>query len=592
MPPSARAPKLKDQAWRVELRKALRLARQSQWKRARRHAKLAAQSGRLRADVLLFAIELQLDGIERLKDLVPALRERHPDSLFVTLLAARVYTFRSDREAMLALIATQLPKFSDNIAVLSLFADYLCTIDDGAAGLKMLSLARSVATDERTLNELIVLEATHLVNLQRMEDARELFMLADLSLLSLISQCMAAASIARILALDGADEAALETLLPYVDIPSPHQSEMRIEAATHYGLVHGFDRVGERFDLAAIDLDHLGDPINKALLFFRVGDLQRGWKHYLYRLESIFFNSPLRYFNAPMWAGQRLAGKKILVWSEQGIGDLVMFASMVEDLRAAGASVVLEVPTKLVELFAQSFRFALVRVSGPADVRNHPAYADLDFHVPIGSLGLYFRTELSSFPRLRRWLSCDLDLAERLRQEGNGRPRVGFAWSSGKRNAVRDQSYLELEDLLDWIEDPAIEPVCLNYRVNEDDKALIASRPGLSRFINTEIDQWNDLYGTAALIDSCDVVVGAATSNTAIAGGLNKPLVLFMFNPARAAFAFATGTYPFYNWTPLVALKDREPAEVVADLRVRAEQLLAGLQGPTSGGASGDQIPA
>ena len=584
----SRAPQFKDQAWRVELRKALRLARQSQWKRARRHAKLAAQSGRLRADVLLFAIELQIDGIERLKELVPALRERHPDSLFVTLLAARVFTFRSDREAMLALIATQLPKFSDNIVVLSLFADYLCTIDDGAAGLKMLSLARSVATDERTLNELIVLEATHLVNLQRMDDARELFMVADLSVVSLITQCMAAASIARILALDGEDEAALETLMPYVDIASPHQAEMRIEAATQYGLVHGFDRVSERFDLAAIDANHLGDPINKALLFFRVGDLERGWKHYLYRLESIFFNSPLRYFNAPMWAGQRLAGKKILVWSEQGVGDLVMFASMIEDLRAAGASVVLEVPTKLVELFAMSFRFALVRVSGPADVRHHPAYADLDFHVPIGSLGLYFRTELSSFPRRRRWLSCDLDLVERLRNEGNGRPRVGFAWSSGKRNAVRDQSYLELEDLLEWIEDPSIEPVCLNYRVNDEDRELIASRPALGRFLNVEIDQWNDLYGTAALIDSCDIVVGAATSNTAIAGGLNKPVVLFMYNPARAAFAFSTGTYPFYNWTPLVALKDREPQQVVADLRSRADQLLAGLPDPTTGEVLGD----
>jgi hypothetical protein len=588
VPPPSRAPKFKDQPWRVELRKALRLVRQSQWKRARRHAKLAAQSGRLRADVLLFAIELQLDGIERLKDLVPELRERHPDSLFVTLLAARVYTFRTDREAMLALIAAQLPKFRDNVLVLSLFAEYLCTIDDGAAGLKMLSLARSAAKDPRELNELIVLEGTQLVNLQRIEDARELFAIADLSAVSISSQCMAAASIARILALDGEDEAALETLLPYVDLPSPQQADMRVEAAMQYGLVHGFDRVSERFDLAGIDGDHLGDSINKALLFFRAGDLRRGWKHYLYRLESVFFNSPLRYFNAPMWAGQRLAGKKILVWSEQGVGDLVMFASMIEDLRAAGASVVLEVPTKLVELFAQSFRSALVRVSGPADVRNHPAYADLDFHVPIGSLGLYFRTELSSFPLRRRWLSSDVNVVERLRREGSGLPRVGFAWSSGKRNTVRDQSYLALEDLLEWIEDPSIEPVCLNYRVNDDDRALIASRPGLSRFMNLEIDQWNDLYGTAALVDSCDVVVGAATSNTAIAGGLNKPLVLFLFNPARAAFAFATGTYPFYNWTPLVALKNRESAEVVADLRSRTEKLLSELVDPTTGEGSDD----
>jgi ADP-heptose:LPS heptosyltransferase len=181
-----------------------------------------------------------------------------------------------------------------------------------------------------------------------------------------------------------------------------------------------------------------------------------------------------------------------------------------------------------------------------------------------------------------------LELVERLRNEGNGRPRVGFAWSSGKRNAVRDQSYLELEDLLEWIEDPSIEPVCLNYRVNDEDRALIASRPALGRFLNVEIDQWNDLYGTAALIDSCDIVVGAATSNTAIAGGLNKPVVLFMYNPARAAFAFATGTYPFYNWIPLVALKDREPQEVVADLRTRADQLLAGLSDPTIGGVLSD----
>jgi len=69
---------------------------------------------------------------------------------------------------------------------------------------------------------------------------------------------------------------------------------------------------------------------------------------------------------------------------------------------------------------------------------------------------------------------------------------------------------------------------------------------------------------------------------------LNKPVVLFMYNPARAAFAFSTGTYPFYNWTPLVALKDREPQQVVVDLRSRADQLLAGLSDPTTGEVLGD----
>jgi ADP-heptose:LPS heptosyltransferase len=114
--------------------------------------------------------------------------------------------------------------------------------------------------------------------------------------------------------------------------------------------------------------------------------------------------------------------------------------------------------------------------------------------------------------------------------------------------------------------DPRIDPVCLNYKVSASELEQIKGEPALRDFISPTVDQFNDLVGCANLIESCDVIVGAATTNTALAAACNKPLVLCMAHPERAIFGFGTHHYPFWNWAPAVKIAGRTRSDVVDEL--------------------------
>jgi len=334
-------------------------------------------------------------------------------------------------------------------------------------------------------------------------------------------------------------------------------------------------------DLDAIDSDIHSDPIGQARLFFRLGDLPRGWRHWERRLDSIFFASPIRQIDAPRWRGEALRGKRIFIWAEQGLGDQIMFASLLPELISAGAQITLECSPKLVALFSASFPGCTVRDIGPDDGRGLAAYRGFDYHAAIGSLGVFLRPSLEHFPRGHRWLRGKRSPAAAFdpRNAPSGRPaiepfietlgrriRVGLAWSSGERSAFRDRNYLELADCLPWLTDPRIDPVCLNYKVSASELEQIKGEPALRDFIAPTVDQFNDLVGCADLIESCDVVVGAATTNTALAAACNKPLVLCMAHPERAIFGFGTRHYPFWNWAPAVKIAGRTRSDVVDEL--------------------------
>jgi hypothetical protein len=322
-------------------------------------------------------------------------------------------------------------------------------------------------------------------------------------------------------------------------------------------------------DLDAIDSDIHSDPIGQARLFFRLGDLPRGWRHWERRLDSIFFASPVRQIEAPRWRGEPLRGKRIFIWAEQGLGDQIMFASLLPELIAAGAQITLECSPKLVALFSASFPGCTVRNIGPDDGRGLADYRGFDYHAAIGSLGVFLRPSLEHFPRGHRWLRGGPSPAAAFdpsNAPSGRRIRVGLAWSSGQRSAFRDRNYLELADCLPWLTDPRIDPVCLNYKVSASELEQIKGEPALRDFIAPTIDQFNDLVGCADLIESCDVIVGAATTNTALAAACNKPLVLCMAHPDRAIFGFGTRHYPFWNWAPAVKIAGRTRSDVVDEL--------------------------
>ena len=600
-------------ALRQTLRRALQAARSGNAAAGLPAARQVDQQARsVRSGIVLLSLRLRSEGVRALDHMVPVLLQRHPGSPAVVLLARRYFALRGDRRAALELVANSLVRFADRAPVLLSFGEFLCNVGQAELGLQVLHMARMVAQDSILEQRLNILEAALRWNLHELDAARELILATDLTLVQLPEQCSAALTLARLLDFDGHNEAALEVLEPYQALARegegesagansaaprparqtpPHLQPQAIPPLASVRLEHALLALNQATgsmtdgsdgrvqaltaaglsgaDLDAIDTDIHSDPIGQARLFFRLGDLPRGWRHWERRLDSIFFASPVRQIDAPRWRGEPLRGKRIFIWAEQGLGDQIMFASLLPELIAAGAQITLECSPKLVALFSASFPDCTVRNIGPDDGRGLADYRGFDYHAAIGSLGVFLRPSLEHFPRGHRWLRGEPSPAAAFdpsNAPSGRRIRVGLAWSSGERSAFRDRNYLELADCLPWLTDPRIDPVCLNYKVSASELEQIKGEPALRDFIAPTVDQFNDLVGCADLIESCDVIVGAATTNTALAAACNKPLVLCMAHPERAIFGFGTRHYPFWNWAPAVKIAGRTRSDVVDEL--------------------------
>ncbi len=128
---------------------------------------------------------------------------------------------------------------------------------------------------------------------------------------------------------------------------------------------------------------------NQALARLAVGDWERGLEGYESRLRQKGFRA--RSFAMPRWNGGEIAGRSILVWAEQGLGDAIQFLRFVPMLAARGARIVLECHERLMPLFS--------RAPGIGDlVRRDDPLPATDFEIPAMSLARAFGARPSTIP--------------------------------------------------------------------------------------------------------------------------------------------------------------------------------------------------
>jgi len=251
-------------------------------------------------------------------------------------------------------------------------------------------------------------------------------------------------------------------------------------------------------------------------------DFARGWEEYEWRWKVKEAGKP-RTFVQPLWLGREdLAGKAILLHAEQGYGDTVQFCRYAALVAALGARVILEVQPPLVSL--------LSRLAGPAQVAAQgDELPPFDFHCPLMSLPLAFRTELRTIPAQTPYLTAEPGRIDiwRARLGPVPAPRVGLAWSGrpAYRNDFNRSIRLETCSPLFEIEASF---VSLQKELRDPDRVFLDARRGILHFG----DQLNDYDDTAALIDGLDLVITVDTSVAHLAGALGKPVwVLLPYNP-------------------------------------------------------------
>jgi len=280
-------------------------------------------------------------------------------------------------------------------------------------------------------------------------------------------------------------------------------------------------------------------------------DFAGGWQDY----EQRWRHEPFWHFGAGIVSGQvrqgldldldaaDLAGRKVLLVAEQGIGDQVMFASMIPDLAATAGEVVCVCDSRLVGLFSRSFPGVMF-----LDPSAAVSLSAFDKVVAMGSLGRLYRNRLEDFPAtpfLVPAAEVRASWAERLGPKPAGL-RIGISWRGGTPATRRTERSIPLSQFAPMLALPDCEFVSLQY--GETRAELEAVNVGLARpirvFPTAEIDDFEDLAG---LLTTLDVVVSVQTSVVHLAGAVGtRCLVLVPQNPEWRYTANAS-TMPWYG---------------------------------------------
>ena len=291
----------------------------------------------------------------------------------------------------------------------------------------------------------------------------------------------------------------------------------------------------------------------------------QGFKHHEWRWKT---KTRVDYFlksAKPIWDGEN--NQRVLVWGEQGIGDEIMFSSVILDLYAASLQVLVKCDERLIPLFKRSF---------PADIayfsKSKPVPEDkYDFHIPVGSLPLTFRKSQECFKKnTSGFLKCDMSKAERIKTlltHKNGGKIIGISWKTKsvlKNASNRDVKLAELAKALDRSNTQLL---CLQYGDVFDEIEAVRRDFGINVTQFGEIDNMSDIDGLASLIMACDQIVSTTNATVHLAGALGaKVTALLPFSPR---WIWGTGYESFWyeTVTPLKQKSHHNWDNVLENLR-------------------------
>ena len=261
--------------------------------------------------------------------------------------------------------------------------------------------------------------------------------------------------------------------------------------------------------------------MNKGLLCLMGGRFVEGWPLYEARWSGSLAAAYDRPYPLPRWNGGPVG--RLVAWGEQGIGDQVLYASMLGDLRALAASIVLEVEPRLVPLFARSFPGIDV-VGMTKDLYS----GDADVHSALSGLGRFLRPSWDSFGHPEQgYLVADAARAAALRKRlaADRNPVIGVSWRSTAKTIGKSA---ELRDFAPILQLPGCRCIDLQYGDTRAERDAFERELGLRLECVDDIDNMNDIDGLAALMTACDVVVTVSNTNAHLAGALGRPTLVFV----------------------------------------------------------------
>lgn len=327
--------------------------------------------------------------------------------------------------------------------------------------------------------------------------------------------------------------------------------------------------------------------LNLAWVLLITGRYAEGWPEFEWRWRREDFTTPRRAFPCPLWMGEPLDGRTILIHAEQGFGDTVQMLRYVPLVAARGGRVVVEAHPALAPLIADRF--------GGADVAFAPLGSplpDFDLHCPFMSLPLAFGTTLDTIPAPRSYLRSAPERVARWAPRLEATPaggaggrvlKVGLLWAGNPHfKGDRDRSP-RLAPLLGLLRVPGVRFFGLQMGEGRRDMEGVDLPPDFVD-LGAEIGDFGD---SAAIMSGLDLVVTSCSAPAHLAGALGVPTWLLLTYAPDWRWLLEREDSPWYPSVRLYRQAARGDwagvaARVTADLRRLVGSSVG--RGPASGG--------
>jgi tetratricopeptide (TPR) repeat protein len=333
------------------------------------------------------------------------------------------------------------------------------------------------------------------------------------------------------------------------------------------------------FGLALTDIGEFAEALaiyrqpfphnNLALTELLLGNFATGWQEYQWRLKVKGLDPLASAVTSPAWTGGDLAGRRILLYAEQGVGDVLQFVRYAPLVEARGGRVVLAVHPELRTLLAPLAELA--PADGMVRVREHIALLSLPF---------VFGTDLATIPGGTPYLRADpaaaAAWAARIASIAAGRLKVGLVWAgSPAHRRDRDRSL----PLAAFAPLAAIPDIAF-FALQKGKAAADAADPPAGMALADLGTALGDFADTAAAVTALDLVITVDTSVAHLAGALGKPVWILLSHVPDWRWLLERRDSPWYptarlfrqpargDWAPAIA----EVAAALDRLRMARQQ--------------------
>ena len=257
-----------------------------------------------------------------------------------------------------------------------------------------------------------------------------------------------------------------------------------------------------------------------SLLQLNQSNFEQGWKNFSFRWYSHINNSKFLKINLPIYQKGKNY-KSVLVWSEGGIGDQILFSRTLRNLQKENIKIYVYLDNKLNELLKLSFPEIIFLENLNLD--------NIESHISQGDLcKIYITSKRELIETSSPYLISDKKKSNCLKYKlPKNKIICGISWSS-QNIGVGDNKSVNLERLKNILLLPNIIFVDLQYGNTKKEKENFLSKFGVKILTIKEIDNYNDMLGLSNLISCCDYVLTISNTTAHLSGGLGIKTMLML----------------------------------------------------------------